>query len=235
MGVTPIVRAVVAAAAVERVDGRLRAIATERQEFLVLPRDRLAPAQRAHLAEAGLPIQEADAGERAHPLADLVHAGEAVETAREAIERVVARQFRAFRPEGWLLVDGALGQLADAGDPRLVGLIKSHETQFLEGRDLEVALTLDCGQRSSVFRRGTRAAVDTWYLRLWPWADRDLLHGLVRVERSAGGDMAGVADRVSRWFLAERAPIARDARWDRLLYPVHEIETLLAAQLGGWP
>ena len=235
VGITPVVRAVVAAAAVERVDGRLRAVAGRRAEFLVIPAGRLPPAARAALAAADVEIVDADAGERAHPLADLVAAGETVERRREALEQEVSRAFRAARPDAWLLVDGSLGALGQVAGPRAAGLIKSHETQFLDGADLTLALTLPCGARSTAFRRTRGPAVDSWYLRLWPWADRDLLHGLVRVELAAGPDVTAAADRVSRWLMAERAPIARDARWDRLLYPVLEIETLLAAQLGGWP
>jgi len=38
---------------------------------------------------------------------------------------------------------------------------------------------------------------------------------------------------VSRWILAERAPLATpDGRWDRLLYPIHEVETFLRARAG---
>jgi hypothetical protein len=59
--------------------------------------------------------------------------------------------------------------------------------------------------------------------------------GLVRVEvapPAAGGD-AGVgrrADEVSRWILAEVAPVALpDGRWDKMVYGVRDCEEFLRA------
>ena len=118
-----------------------------------------------------------------------------------------------------------------------MGLVKSHETQFLEGPDLEVALTLPEGHRTSVFARsaGARGRVFSFYLRLWPWQEYDLLHGLVRIERPPSEAAVADATAVSRWLLAERAPLsAPDGRWDRLIYPVRQVETFLRAQAGGW-
>ena len=121
--------------------------------------------------------------------------------------------------------------------PTVLGLVKSHETQFLEGADLEAALTLPEGHRTSVFQPSTggRSAVFSWYLRLWPWDQQDLLHGLVRVERPPDERSVSEATAVSRWLLAERAPLsAPDGRWDRLIYPIQQVETYLRAQAGGW-
>ncbi len=118
-----------------------------------------------------------------------------------------------------------------------MGLVKSHETQFLDGADLEVALTLPVGHRTSVFARtvGERATVHTWYLRLWPWEDHELLHGLVRIERPPSPRGVDEATTVSRWLLAERAPLsAPDGRWDRLVYPIQQVEMYLRALAGGW-
>jgi len=40
----------------------------------------------------------------------------------------------------------------------------------------------------------------------------------------------GMADRISRWLLAERAPIsAPDPRWDRMLYGIRSVEEFLKA------
>jgi hypothetical protein len=118
-----------------------------------------------------------------------------------------------------------------------LGLVKSHETQFLEGANLEIALTLAPGYRTSVFARGNRkrAKVYRWNLRLSPWEERDLLHGLVRLERAPKSEAVDEATRVSQWILAERAPLsAPDGRWDRLIYPVRQVETYLRAQAGEW-
>ena len=39
------------------------------------------------------------------------------------------------------------------------------------------------------------------------------------------------ADELSRWLLAERAPVSTpDARWDRLLYGIHDVERFLRSE-----
>ncbi len=239
LGLIPVLRGYVAAAALRRESGGLRPVASSAEEFLVVPRARLSGEQQQALLEVGLPLVDCSASERAHPILDVQLAAKVVEARRAAIESRMATQFIDRYPEEWLLVDGSVTDLAPVLDrgPKLVGLIKSHETQFLDGHDLEVALTLPAGHRTSVFARlsGARAAVYTWYLRLWPWEEQGLLHGLVRVERPARVESVRDATMVSRWLLAERAPLAAtDARWDRLLYPVQQVETYLRAQAGGW-
>jgi hypothetical protein len=237
-GLVPVARAQIAAGVLARVDGALRSAVGLAEEFLVVPADRLGPAERAALAGVGLPVHEADADERPHPFLDRWAAAQVVERRREALEREACRTFLAERPDALLVVDGGLAGLRGVpGAERAIGVAKRHETQFLDGPDLAAALTAPAGSRSSVFARelddGT--VLLSWYLRLWPWTHEDLLHGLTRVERTAGDGVVEDADRVSRWLLAERAPIAgRDSRWDRLLYPLHEVETLLRAQAGGW-
>lgn len=243
-GVTPIVRAYVAAGVLVREAGVLRAAAVPlAEEFVIVPLVRLQPAQRAALEQTALPLVDvaADSGaSRPHPLLDVFAAVQVVERRREALERRAARIFLADRPGTWLVVDGGLNGIErdSSAEGRVVGVIKSHETQFLDGADLETALTLPCGARSRVFARPRARgsdAVHTWYLRLWPWAEHDLFHGLVRVERAAGGADAETASMISRWMLGERAPIAApDVRWDRLLYPIHQVETYLRAQAGAW-
>jgi hypothetical protein len=237
-GLVPVARAQIAAGVLVRADGALRSAVRLDEEFLIVPADRLADRERDAIAGVGLPVHEADAGARPHPFLDRWAAAQVVERRREALERQVARAFLEAQPDAVLIVDGGLAGLRGvAGVERAIGVAKQHETQFLEGPDLEVALTVPAGSRSSVFARdlddGT--VLFSWYLRLWPWTDEDLLHGLTRVERMAGDGVVEDADRVSRWLLAERAPIAgRDSRWDRLLYPLHEVETVLRAQAGGW-
>jgi hypothetical protein len=236
-GLVPVVRAEVAAGVLVRARAALACAVRRTEEFLVVPAGRLVPAQREAVARVGLPVREADAGPRPHPLVDRYAAAQVVERRREALEREVCAAFLAETADP-LIVDGGVRGLRDApGAERAIGVVKHHETQFLDGPDLEVALTLAEGSRSSVFTRDLDGGGTTlsWYLRLWPWTDEDLLHGLTRVERLARDGVPADPDRVSRWLLAERAPIAgRDPRWDRLLYPLHEVETLLRAQAGGW-
>lgn len=238
-GLVPVVRGYVAAATMRREGDRLRVADHEAEELIVVPVERLAPDQREALADTGIPLMDCEAGERPHPIVDVQLAARAIERRREELEASVATALLASDPECWLVVDGALGGLAHLLDdgPRVLGLIKSHETQFLDGPDLEIAVTLPEGYRSSVFARrlGERSPVYTWYLRFRPWEDRDLLHGLVRIERPATDAALTEATAVSRWLLTERAPLsAPDGRWDRLLYPIHQVETFLRAQAGGW-
>jgi len=238
-GLVPVVRGYVAAAALRREGDRLRLAEHEAEEMIVVPLERISPGQRQALADTGIPLLDCEAGERAHPVVDVQLAARAVERRREELEVAVATALLRSEPDSWLVVDGGLGGLTHllGSAPRVLGLIKSHETQFLDGPDLEVAVTLPEGHRSSVFARrvGGRSSVYTWYLRLWSWEDRDLLHGLVRIERPATDAALAEATAVSRWLLAERAPLsAPDGRWDRLLYPIRQVETFLRAQVGGW-
>ena len=239
LGLVPVLRGYVAAAVLQREAGGLRPVASAAEEFLVVPKARLTDVQRQGLREVGLPVRDCSESERAHPILDVQLAAKVVETRRAAAENRLAADFVGRYPDEWLVVDGSITDLHTVLDrgPRLVGLIKSHETQFLDGADLEAALTLPAGHRTSVFARlkGTRAVAYTWYLRLWEWEEQGLLHGLVRVERPARPESVLDATVVSRWLLAERAPLAGgDARWDRLLYPVQQVETYLRAQAGGW-
>jgi hypothetical protein len=114
----------------------------------------------------------------------------------------------------------------------MLGVSKSHATLPFGGSDLETYLRLAPGHRTSVFQPSSRrfAPVYAWGLRLWPWEGRDLLFGLVRVEAAPTAESLARADEFSRWLLAERAPVsAPDARWDRLLYGIHNVEDFLAA------
>ncbi len=73
-----------------------------------------------------------------------------------------------------------------------------------------------------------------WALRLWDWEQKDLFHGLVRVEVAPANGEPETADLLSRWLLAERAPISTpDPRWDRLLYGIHSVEQYLRARAGA--
>jgi len=72
--------------------------------------------------------------------------------------------------------------------------------------------------------------VYSWYLRLWPWEGNDLFYGLLRIEARAHPDTVARASELSGWLFAERAPLATPAtRWDRLLYPLHQVEVYLKA------
>ena len=149
-----------------------------------------------------------------------------------ALELAVGDTYRA-RAQGWLVVDGSLAESPRwSADPRLVAISKSHSILPFEGDELERYLRLPVGHRSSIYAPATRslAPVYAWGLRLWPWEGKDLLHGLVRVEVAPVNGTTDMADRISRWVMAERAPVsAPDQRWDRLLYGVYSVERYLKA------
>ena len=228
-GSSPVLVAEIAAAVRERQERRLHTV--------VRARRLLALARPAALAAAGdaltdyqvIPLPTDDPP---HPVRDLVNAARALDRARGALEIAVGDDYRA-RSAGWLLIDGSLADSPRwAADPRMVAVSKSHSVLPFDGVDLERYLRLPVGHRSSVYAPDTRslAPVRAWGLRLWPWEGKDLLHGLVRVEVAPANESPDVADAISRWIMAERAPIsAPDQRWDRLLYGIHSVEQYLKA------
>lgn len=238
-GVLPVVRAYVAAAVRRREpppDRRLRTAFEGARDFAVAPLAALAPARRRALEEHCPDIVEIALDESAQPARVLELARRAVDAARQELERGLAeRCLASLAADEWLVVDGLLsvsGQLAR--HPRTLGVIKSHGAQFFVGADLERALTVPAAHRTSVFRaRGGHARNDvySWYLRLWPWEGNDLLYGLLRIEARAEAATLVGATATSGWLLAERAPLATpDARWDRLLYAIHDVETYLKSR-----
>src|SRR2546425_7983538 len=77
--------------------------------------------------------------------------------------RRAERCLAGLGPDEWLVVDGVLSDsVALSAHPRAVGVIKSHGAQYFEGAELERALTLPAGNRTSVFEprsRGARRAI----------------------------------------------------------------------------
>ena len=161
------------------------------------------------------------------------NAHRAIDRARGGLEQTVGARFRAGHDD-WLVVDGVISDAETwARDPKAIGISKSHATLPFDGPDLTRYLTLPALHRTSVFEPATWrfAKVHSWGLRLWPHEGQDLLHGLVRVEVAETAGAVGRADELSRWILAERAPLSRpDPRWDRLLYGVATVERHLRAR-----
>jgi hypothetical protein len=237
-GLVPVVRGYVAAAVMGRREQNLSVERQQSEEFIAVNIRRLSDQQQLRLEDTGLPLYDTGETEREHPILEVHLAARAVEMRREAAELSVAQQYLANRGEGWLVVDGsATPYLGEADASRVLGVVKSHETQFLAGNDLRTALTLPAAHRTSVFARlaGEQREVHSWYLRLWPWEGHDLLFGLVRLERSPSGHSELEATEISSWMLSERSPLsAPDGRWDRLIYPVRQVESYLRAQIGDW-
>jgi hypothetical protein len=235
-GVVPIVRAHVAAAARRRgADRRLRTAAETHAELLVTAVAALRPAVRRALERSDLRLVDLAAEEAEQPGRALEAARGAVERARVEAERALGERVAArLGPDEWLVVDGVLSESAVlAAHPRALGVIKSHGAQYFNGAELERALTLAAGRRTSVFRPRGRARheVYSWYLRLWPWEGNDLLYGLLRLEARPHADTVAGATATSGWIARERAPLSLpDTRWDRLLYPIWDVEQYLKAR-----
>jgi hypothetical protein len=225
----PMIAGVVAAAVRERTDRRLTTVVSETRKVLVGRREILDEAAGVWEEYHRIVLDE---DESEHPIAEMDRAVAAIDDARSRLEVKVGEEFRA-RSNAWLVVDGSLAESPGfARDGRMLGVSKSHSTLPFGGADLETYLRLPPGHRTSVFRPASRrfAPVYAWGLRLWPWEGRDLLFGLVRVEAAPTAESLARADEFSRWLLAERAPVsAPDARWDRLLYGIHNVEDFLAA------
>jgi hypothetical protein len=229
-GASPIVVATVAAA-VRRREGRHFATASETRRQLVIARPEALKA--AGEALEGWMTIALDSPDAPHPVGDAVQARLQVEQARAECERTVGRAFRK-KDAGWLVVDGSLTDTPEwATDPKMVGVIKSHASLPFGGKELETWLRLPYAHRTSVYVPASRARapVYAWAVRLWEWEGKDLLHGLIRVEAAPTPDTVSQVDAISRWLLHERSPISTpDARWDRLLYGIHDVERYLKAK-----
>jgi hypothetical protein len=232
-GSAPVFLGMVAAAVRERQGGRLRT-AVEARRWLAIGRPSALTAAAGALDQLeALPLPH---DHPAHPVRDLTQASRALDGARGALELDVGAAYRR-RSDTWMVVDGALSESPEwAADPRTVGVSKSHATLPFDGPELERYLRLPAGHRTSVFAPESRsvAPVLAWAVRLWPWEDRDLFHGLIRVEVAPENGGSASADLLTRRLLAERAPVSTpDARWDRLLYGIHSVEQYLRAGAGA--
>src|SRR5215210_8810527 len=141
--------------------------------------------------------------------------------------------------EAWIAVDGQLKDIRES-NRRAIGLIKSVARPEFVGKDVGMLLDLGPGMRTTSFvpdwqlRRERSERRTSWYLRMWPpQRGADALGSLMRVEapRDTG---PGQVDEISRWILAERAPLAKpDPRWPAMIYPIHYVEKILKPLAQG--
>ena len=238
VGPSPIVYGTVAAVVRRRLRRRLvtwGAPVVSRRVYAPLayaPRELLTEAFAGALVDTAPPADDGTVPPP-HPILLLERAKFAVSRDREDAERQLGEQWCASEHEP-LMIDGGIGSsdvIAHASCA--VGVVKSHRTLYVSGAALDAVLALRSGERSSVIRIAPRdrSDVHSWYLRLRDVAGHDALWGLVRVEVAAsGGDVTARADQVSRWVLAEAAPLAMpDPRWDKMAYGVRNCEEFLRA------
>ena len=233
----PVLYGFIGAVVRERGDDRLMStFAKLSQENLYCPHSYVNCEAMKHY---GIPIRDVvelssgklDPG-AAHPAQIKVAAQQAVSNDRAKLEYQLAEEWtQASSEDEWLLWDGSIaGSVKTQKHPGIVGVIKSHQTQYFETADQMKVLSLKVGERSSVFEPKGRewSPVYSWYLRLHPNEGRDVYFGLVRIEAKACQETISMADEISRWLLGERAPLALpDSRWDRMIYPIRDCEQYL--------
>jgi hypothetical protein len=241
-GTIPIVAGRTSAVIRVRVDRRLTTWSAGPLSLarLYAPLRLLAAEARRDLEAAGLDLRDTLAAAKetsGHPIELLRLAVDAVKHDRERLEQQLAESW-VGTTANHLFVDGGLpvGPLASASSS-CVGVIKSHHTIYAPDESLSTVLALREDERSSVFvvERAWGPPVLSWYLRLREPPTHDPFLGLVRVEVARtpaveGASLTHRADEVSRWILAERAPLALpDARWDRMVYGIRDCEEYLRA------
>lgn len=210
---------------------------------LYAPRREISADYWAALMSLGVPLVDTSPASTAdttvapqHPFTLRDAAVHRVQKDREQLEQRLAERWCSLE-KGMLFIDGGIsGSERVAVSGCTVGVVKGHRTLYAEGEELQRIFELRRGERSSVFRVTSpkRINVASWYLRLREPAGHDPLWGLVRVEiaHPSAGDhpIAGRADEISRWVLAEAAPLTLpDARWDKMVYGVRDCEAFLRA------
>jgi hypothetical protein len=170
-----------------------------------------------------------------HPQELLGLARTAVQRRREVLETALAEAW-CEQDAAPLFVDGGIsGRGAAARSDRAVGVVKSHRTLYASGDTVSVVTSLAERARTTAFeiRSPRRTAVASWYLRLRGAGGRDPFFGLVRVEVARDSFSTARADLVSRWILAERAPVSLpDKRWSTMAYGIRDCEEYLRAVTG---
>lgn len=226
----PVLGARVAAGVRLREERRTRGVVELRTDLAV---GRAAALQRLDRIAAGVRTIALDDDSATHPIGDMDLARAAVDRARAELEHRAAAEWRKLSPVGMLLIDGSITVHRDwATDHHMIGVIKSHSIMPFDGDDAQLYLSLPPGHRTAVFSPASRHVepVHSFALRLHRWRGINPFHGLIRVEYAAREDVTAHADALARWLLAERAPLADDPRWDRLLYGVHDVERWLRAR-----
>jgi hypothetical protein len=162
---------------------------------------------------------------------------------RERLEGGMLRRWelddRVLDSEDWIAVDGQLKDIRES-NRRAIGLIKSVARPEFVGKDVGMLLDLEPGMRTTSFvpdwqlRRDPSEQRASWYLRMWPpQRGADALGSLMRVEAHRDTPPESV-DEISRWILAERAPLAKpDPRWPAMIYPIHYVEKVLKPLVQG--
>jgi hypothetical protein len=155
----------------------------------------------------------------------------AVQPQLTALEVEISTEARADTDD-LLVVDGPLRNRRQL--PHTIGYVKTQQSQYLPGRLAGVVTALRPGQRSPVFRIGTRWHAFSWYLRLpgrpgAPWA------GIVRVECSVewpAAEAVALADLSAVTLPRFASTPYKDPRAPQNLVPIAGLERRLRGLLG---
>jgi hypothetical protein len=151
----------------------------------------------------------------------------------QALETAVLVESRDESTADELLVaDGPLR--GRAGISRMLGYIKSHEKRYLQGAELAVLMALKPGQRTPVFKLGTRWDQFTWYLRLpgpsgAPWSNLARIECSVELPPQAAVALADLSMITLPRFAATAY---KDPRAPQNLVPIAGLERRLRGMLG---
>lgn len=155
----------------------------------------------------------------------------AVQPRLTALEVEISAEARDTGEE-LLVVDGPLGNRRQL--PRTIGYVKTQQSQYLPAKLVPVVTSLGTGQRSPVFRTGTRWPVYSWYLRLpgrrgAPWS------AIVRVECSVewpAAEAIELADLSAATLPRFASTPYKDPRAPQNLVPIAGLERRLRGLLG---
>lgn len=177
--------------------------------------------------------QQPDAKPDTNPMAIIELARKKLSDVRSNLEKDMASVWmKDFQgSNSWLLVDGSLsGDYYKYEDLNVIGVIKSHQTQYLDSEQMRLVFNLKVGERSILFipQGRNRPDVYSWYLRLRSNEGKDPYYALVRIEAAASKRTLELADELSRWLMAEVHPVSLpDPRWDKMIYPIRDCEMYL--------
>ena len=240
---TPVVCGTVSAVIRERRNRRLVTWAQLSERCLYLPLDSVPDCARftaefdGALVDTSQPLGDDQGPASRHPHALLERAVHFVQARRERLEQQLAERWCALMNEPLFIDGGISGSERIATASCTVGVVKSHRRLYAEGDAIETVFRLRRGERTSVFRveSSRRTPVASWYLRLRDADGHEPMWGLVRVETADTPGAVGRADEISRWILAETAPLSLpDARWDKMVYGIRDCEEYLRA-ISGHP
>jgi hypothetical protein len=239
----PVVVGTVGAVVRRRDDRRLHTWKHAIDHRVYFPADAL-PAVRDLLSSEEMPFTDTSldasrspagatqSGSADHPFEHLRRAFHCVQQQRSSLERRLAEQWCTTETSP-LYVDGAIdGSPIVASSAHAIGVIKSHRTIYADGAALPVIQSLAAGERTGLvlITSPRRSRVASFYLRLRDASARDPFFGLVRAELAESTATTERADEVSRWILAEAAPLSLpDHRWDTMAYGIRDCEEFLRA------